>query len=144
MHTMVVITTAQLHSTKPELKFCTGSSPACSVPEICHDENLWQWSLLERRLNTFRWSTILQKQFIIIFVITFSILVFTAKTVLCYIVCVLYLVSVFMLFLQQVSSKRLNFVSRDIWHSVNFVLNMKLFWYMFSVYASLTLLLSVK
>ena len=28
---VVIITTAQLHSTKPELRFCTGSNPACGV-----------------------------------------------------------------------------------------------------------------
>ena len=28
------ITTAQLHSTKPKLRFYTGSNPACSVSEI--------------------------------------------------------------------------------------------------------------
>ena len=33
---VVVITTAQLHSTKPELRFCAGSSPARAVTEI-HD-----------------------------------------------------------------------------------------------------------
>ena len=33
---VVVIITAQLHSTKPELRFCTGSNPACCVSEI-HD-----------------------------------------------------------------------------------------------------------
>ena len=32
--TIVVITTAQLHSTKPELKFCLGSHPARGVSEI--------------------------------------------------------------------------------------------------------------
>ena len=30
---VVVITTAQLHSTKPEPRFCTGSNPACSVSD---------------------------------------------------------------------------------------------------------------
>ena len=44
-HGVGVITTVQLHSTKPELRFCEG-------------ENLWQWSLLEIRLNDFRCSTI--------------------------------------------------------------------------------------
>ena len=29
-HGVVVITNAQLHSIKPELRFCTGSNPACS------------------------------------------------------------------------------------------------------------------
>ena len=38
----VVITTAQLHSTKPELRFCTGSNPAGGVSEIRDDEDLWQ------------------------------------------------------------------------------------------------------
>ena len=36
----VVITTAKLHSTKPELRFCAGLNPACGVQEICNDENL--------------------------------------------------------------------------------------------------------
>ena len=37
---VVVITTAQLHSTKPELRFCAVSNPACGVPEIRDGENL--------------------------------------------------------------------------------------------------------
>ena len=37
---VVVISTGQLHSTKSELRFCTGSNPACSVSEICDGENL--------------------------------------------------------------------------------------------------------
>ena len=37
---VVVITTAQLHSTKPELRFCAGSNPARSVSEIRDGENL--------------------------------------------------------------------------------------------------------
>ena len=36
---VVVITTAQLHLTKPELRFCAGSNPAC-VSEIRNGENL--------------------------------------------------------------------------------------------------------
>ena len=32
----MVITTARLHSSKPELRFCTGSNPAHGVSEI-HD-----------------------------------------------------------------------------------------------------------
>ena len=68
-HGVVVITTAQLHSIKPELRFCTGSNPACSMMEIHNDEDLWQWSQLEIRLNAFHWSTIPQKQFIIIIII---------------------------------------------------------------------------
>ena len=43
---VVVITTAQLHLTKPEFSFCTGSNPACSMLEICNIEDLWQWSQL--------------------------------------------------------------------------------------------------
>ena len=50
-HNIVFIITAQLRSTKPEPRFCTGSSPACCVSEICNGENLWQWSWLEIRLN---------------------------------------------------------------------------------------------
>ena len=38
---LVVIITAQLHSTKPELKFCEGSNPVHGVPEICDAEDLW-------------------------------------------------------------------------------------------------------
>ena len=37
---VVVITTAQLHSTKPELRFCAGSSPAHVVLKICDSEDL--------------------------------------------------------------------------------------------------------
>ena len=36
---VVVITTAQLHLTKPELRFCAGSYPARSVSEIRDGEN---------------------------------------------------------------------------------------------------------
>ena len=34
------ITTAQLHSTNPELIFCAGSNSACGMPEICDGEDL--------------------------------------------------------------------------------------------------------
>ena len=64
---LVVITTAQLHSTKPKLRFCAGSNPARCMSEIRNGEELWQWSRLEIRLNAFCWSTIPQKQFIIIY-----------------------------------------------------------------------------
>ena len=37
---LVVITTAQLHSTKPELRFCAGSNPAHAVSEIRDGEDL--------------------------------------------------------------------------------------------------------
>ena len=40
LHGVVVITTTQLHSTKPELKFCTGSNPAGGVSEIHDSEDL--------------------------------------------------------------------------------------------------------
>ena len=60
--------TAQLHSTKPELRFCAGSNPARGMSEIHDGEDLWQWSRLEIRLNAFRRSTIPQKQFIIIMI----------------------------------------------------------------------------
>ena len=61
-------TTAQLHSTKPELRFCAGSNPVCSMLETRDVEDLWQWSRLEIRQNTFHQSTISQKQFIIIII----------------------------------------------------------------------------
>ena len=63
------VTTAQLHSTKPELRFCAGSNPARGVTKIRDGEDLWQWSRLEIRLNAFRRSTIPQKQVIIIIII---------------------------------------------------------------------------
>ena len=59
---VVVITTAQFHSTKPEIGFCTCLNPVRSVLGFCDGENLWQWSRQEIRLNTFRWSTIPQKK----------------------------------------------------------------------------------
>ena len=37
---VVVITTAELHSTKSELRFCAGLNPARGVSEICDGENL--------------------------------------------------------------------------------------------------------
>ena len=61
---VVVTTTVQLHSTKPELRFCAGSNPAYGVSEIRDGEDLWQWSRLEIRLSAFCRSTIPQKQFI--------------------------------------------------------------------------------
>ena len=39
-HGVVVITTTQLHSTKPELRFCAGSNPAHGVSEIHDGEDL--------------------------------------------------------------------------------------------------------
>ena len=37
---VVVITTAQLHSSKLELSFCAGSNPACGMSEIRDGEDL--------------------------------------------------------------------------------------------------------
>ena len=37
---VVVITTAQLHSTKPELRLCAGSNSARGVSEICDGKDL--------------------------------------------------------------------------------------------------------
>ena len=71
---VVVIATAQLHSTKPELRFCIGSNPALDVSKIPDGEDLWELSRLETRLNVFRRSTILQKQFIIIIIIILIII----------------------------------------------------------------------
>ena len=56
----MVITTAQLHSTKSELRFCADSNPARGVLEIRDGEDLRQWSRLEIRLNAIRRSTIPQ------------------------------------------------------------------------------------
>ena len=53
-------------STKPELRFCTSSNPACRVSGIRDGEDLWQWSRLEIGLKDFRRSTIPQKQFMIV------------------------------------------------------------------------------
>ena len=39
-HDLVAITTAQLHSTNPELRFFTGSSPARGVSEIRNGDDL--------------------------------------------------------------------------------------------------------
>ena len=66
---VLVITTAQRHSTKPELRFCASSNPALGVSNIRDGEDHWQWSRLEITLNVFRRSTISQKQFIIIIII---------------------------------------------------------------------------
>ena len=71
---VVVITTAQFHSTKSELRFCTGSNPARCVSEIRDYKDLLQWFRLEIRLNAFRPSTIPQKQFIIIIIIIIIIM----------------------------------------------------------------------
>ena len=67
---VVVITTAQLHSTKSKLRLCAGSNPPRGGLEIRDGEDLRQWSRLEIRLNAFRRSTIPQKQFIIIIILT--------------------------------------------------------------------------
>ena len=37
---VVVITPAQLHSTKPELRFCAGSNPPHDMSEICNGVGL--------------------------------------------------------------------------------------------------------
>ena len=58
---VVVITTAQLRSTKPELMFCASSNPACDVSEVCNVEKLRQWSRMEIKLNLFHWPAISQK-----------------------------------------------------------------------------------
>ena len=65
-HGVVVMTTTQLHSTKPELKFCAGSNCAPGLSGIHNGKNLWQCSGLKINFNAFCWPTMLQKQFIII------------------------------------------------------------------------------
>ena len=47
---------------------------ACGVSGIRDGEDFWQWSRLEIRLNAFRRSTTLQKQFIIIIIIIIIII----------------------------------------------------------------------
>ena len=39
-HSVVVITTAQLPSSKPEFRFCAGSNPAHGVSEIHNGEDI--------------------------------------------------------------------------------------------------------
>ena len=63
---VVVITSAQLYSPRPKFKFYAVLNPARGVLEIRNGENLWQWPLLEVRLNAFCRSTKQQKQVIII------------------------------------------------------------------------------
>ena len=58
---VVIITTAQLHSKKPELRFCPDSNLARGMSDIHDGEDFWQWSRLKIRLNTFRRSIIPQK-----------------------------------------------------------------------------------
>ena len=77
-HGVVVITTAPLHSTKPELRLCVGSIPACGASEIRDGEDIWQWTRLKIRLNAFRRSTIPQKQFIIINIVIIDIIIIHA------------------------------------------------------------------
>ena len=40
--TTLVFTTPQLHSIKPELRFCAGSNPPRGVSEIRDGEDLWR------------------------------------------------------------------------------------------------------
>ena len=60
-HSVVVIITVQLHSTKPELWFNAGSNPPRSMSEILQWWAFLTWSRLEIGLNVFRWLTISQK-----------------------------------------------------------------------------------
>ena len=57
-----------------ELRFCADSNHARGVAEICNADDLWQRSRLEIRLDTFRVSTISQKQFIIMIIIIIILL----------------------------------------------------------------------
>ena len=56
---VVLITTAQRHSAKSGLQFCVGSNPAIVFR-------------LEKKLSTFRWSIISQKQFMLMSKMTLS------------------------------------------------------------------------
>ena len=44
---LVVITTAQLHFSKPKLRFCAGSNPAWSLLEICDSPIIKDYFWLE-------------------------------------------------------------------------------------------------
>ena len=59
----------QLHSFKPELRFCAVLNTTRGVSVIRDGEDLWQWPRLDIRLNAFRRPTIPQKQLIIIIII---------------------------------------------------------------------------
>ena len=39
-HGLVVVTTAQLYSAKPEFRLCTGSNPSCGMSEVCDGQDL--------------------------------------------------------------------------------------------------------
>ena len=56
-------------------------NPARGGLEIRDGENLWQWSQLEIRLNTFRRSAIPQKQFMIIIIIIIIITLLVATCI---------------------------------------------------------------
>ena len=68
-------TTAQLHSIKPDFRFCADLFPPRSVSEIRDGEDIWRWSWLEIRLKAFRWSITPQKQFIIVIIIIIIIII---------------------------------------------------------------------
>ena len=55
-----------LFYSKTKLRFCAGSNSAQGMLQISNGHNLRQWSWLKIKLNTFRQSTIPQKQFIVI------------------------------------------------------------------------------
>ena len=69
-----VVISRQLHPIKPQLRFCADLNHARVVPDIRNGEDLWQWSRLEIRLITIRWSTIPKNQFIIIIIIIIIIM----------------------------------------------------------------------
>ena len=71
---VVIITTAQLHSTKPELRFCAGSKPC-----LWRVGDSWWWGSLtmvpaRNKAKRFSSATIPQKQFFII-IITIIIII---------------------------------------------------------------------
>ena len=60
----MIITAVYLHPKKSELRLSTGINPTRSIFEICNNENLWQWSWLDLRLNAFSWLTTPSNNFI--------------------------------------------------------------------------------
>ena len=52
-HAKVLNRVASTQFGNAHFKFYAGSKPACSMLEICNDENMQQWFWLEIRLNAF-------------------------------------------------------------------------------------------
>ena len=71
----MIITTAQLYSTKPEFSSFVGSNPNLFMSKICDYEDSDNWTRLEIRLNVFCWSAIPQKIFITFIIIVITLII---------------------------------------------------------------------